>query len=499
MDNLILNFLKTKGPSRSSKIVTMLKGHLRISEEAARQRVSRIGSPVKKISVLPKTEKFLYLAEHKESKIFFDNLYQALRETNAIYSIALDGMKNRGGIVEATEFNVVSGAPIALKKQVSSDHVAEKLLELELIEKIEYEGGEFYILKDARAVGTKWKEHKSYSLIEKIVLIHLGDWARKINLASYNCIAIRGENEKREVGAFRFDLTAPSYLFPFKTQNLNNNKKKTHGFLAADVFANKIESEGNIEFFIRKVNLLKASHVGNKLLPLLIAPNFETKAFKKARKHGIIVTTPKDLFGENVEKALKELLDLLQTMALKTDSNFENIISFLDSVSKKIEGTAINLIGDLFEMISLYLANTKAKGVEHSVMATDKEGNRAEIDVLKIIDESECVTIECKGKRRGAEIGLSEIEKWLKSLPIFKSYLCEKRGFEGDKISFEFWTTSTFSKDALALLKEEKYKRKRNLIDWKEGKNILELARHRKQKKIVDILNEQYFKHPLSN
>ena len=69
--------------------------------------------------LLPKREAFFYLRHGRNAELYWEYLLRDLRETGAIYACAIDGLRARGGVVPVGEFAVVSGAPIALKKQVA--------------------------------------------------------------------------------------------------------------------------------------------------------------------------------------------------------------------------------------------------------------------------------------------------------------------------------------------------------------------------------------------
>ena len=113
-------------------MVDILTQRLNISPQAARQRLSRARTPVERYPghLLPKGEAFFYLRDQRNKECFWDNLLRDLRETGAVYACAIDGLAARGGVVSEDEFAVVSGAPIALKKQVSSKQTAWQLFTL---------------------------------------------------------------------------------------------------------------------------------------------------------------------------------------------------------------------------------------------------------------------------------------------------------------------------------------------------------------------------------
>ena len=122
----IERLLKRQGPMRGSEVAKRLQASLGISAEAARKRVSRVRPPVRRFPVhlLPKGESFVYLEEQRTSELFWTSFHRALRAAHSVYGYAIDGLLARGGLVPAAEFGVISGAPRAMKKQVSSGTVA---------------------------------------------------------------------------------------------------------------------------------------------------------------------------------------------------------------------------------------------------------------------------------------------------------------------------------------------------------------------------------------
>lgn len=93
----------------------------------------------------------------------------------------------------------------------------------------------------------------------------LREWCRKIGLASYNAIRIRGDEDLKPIGPFAFDLAGPSYLLP-----LQGSANKP-GFVVADVFAEGILTVHEIQFFIRKARVLKASFKDIGIMSLIVS------------------------------------------------------------------------------------------------------------------------------------------------------------------------------------------------------------------------------------
>ena len=495
--DLIATALQVLGPCRSSKLAEYLQKKHKISASAARQRISRSILAIKfPIPLLPNREHFVYLENQRKSEIFWPNFHTALRETNAVYGMAIDGLANRGGIVKVSEFAVISGAPIALKKQVTVDIVARNLQAAGIIRKVNEAGTDYYYLNspfESKSVS----ECQSLLLAERILLDGIKEWARKLGLVSYNMVQIRGTQEARQVGQFIWDLTGPSYLLPLRA--LSSNKQLRQGSLVVDVFARGILKEENIKYFVHKVKLHhKSSEKNVKLLPILVGEGFDSSALIYGRKAGVILAPIKNLFGIEVAQGISTLIETLNNSAPTVIGNPKKLIKIHNDLSK-MEGAMGNLRGILFELISVYLAKQGAESVDHSKKIIDPKTNKsAEIDVFRVIHKRKVMCIECKGKKPGGTVGIKEIDNWLERLPRFRNYIKTQDRFRESQVNFELWSTGTFSDESIRKLKIERKKWIKNPINWKDGSAILTLARETGEQGIVDALNEHYIKHPLS-
>jgi hypothetical protein len=490
----IEKILEKRGPARSSQVVQSLQEELGLPPATARKRDSRIRPPIYRFPVhlLPKKEGFLYHLAQRKTERFWTNLVAALRETKSVYGAALDGLVARGSVVAADEFAVISGAPLALKGQVSSNRVADSLVSAGAITRANLINvGDCYTCERAEIGTADFAGLRPRLTAEGVILDGIREWARKLGLAGYNSIAIRGENHARQVGQFKWDLTGPSYLLPLR------RGKAANGFLVADVFAEGTFDAPAIQYFIRKVQMLRASSNSGDTLPLLVAPSFTSAALTAGHAAGIVLATPVSLFGRKVGVALESLVDTLKHVAAIAATDPNRLAGLIDDLSE-IEGAAGNLRGIAFELITAYLARLDAVSVDVGITAMDENGKMADIDVLKVRNKAECVGIECKGKHPGGVVSLEEVQDWLRRIPIFRAHLVREQRFREAAISFEMWTTGTFAPDAIALLESEKPKRTKTLVDWKDGAAVATIAKGAKEKAIRDALNEHFLKHPLA-
>jgi hypothetical protein len=496
MPRSVSQILADNGPSRSARVVEALVAE-GLSAEAARQRVSRASKPVRRfpVQLLPKREAFLYLEKDRNTERFWANLIRDLRESGSVFAAAIDGIIARGGFIRADQFAVVSGAPaLPQKGQVTAALVAKRLIAASIVKEVRNSEGELcFSLAPSLAYGDE-AELRARDLAERVVLDGLREWARKIGLGSYNAIRIRGDAELRAIGPFEFDLAGPSYLLPLQ------GGPARPGFVVADAFADKILSADEIQFFIRKARMLKAILPAVGVLSVLVAEGFTGEALTAGHAAGILMATPKDLFGKRVGAALASLVEVLKNAGAYASSSSPERLQFLLDNLFDIEGRSRNLRGVLFELVAAYLARRDAMSIDMNVRAKDPAtGKLAEIDIQKVTHQaSEVTAIECKGKEPGGVLSLAEVETWLEKIAIMRAHYRAHAYFREARQRFEIWTSGTIAPDALALLIEEQARRTKAPIAWKDGEAVLELARAGKEKGIADALNQHFLEHPFA-
>lgn len=493
----IADYLDFNGPCLASAVTEWLVRDQGITPEAARKRLSRVVPPVRgfPVPLFPKGVRFLYLESQRGSEEFWLALHRDLRSTGSIYGIALDGIAARLGAVREQDFDVVSGATVVpVKKQVTVKTVVTRLCEAGLLAQ-EWLGEDRALrIKPSEIAVAELEGVRARSAVELVILDGLREWARKIGAASYNKISIRGEAEHQAVGQFMFDLAGPSYLLP-----LRRGRGNQPGFLVADVFSQGTLDENHIRYFIRKSHALHATLTGATVMPILVADSFTGAALKAGHAAGIILVTLGILFGKTVGEALHSLLQTLSRAAVYAAADKPDRIVALVGSLREIEGRAGNLRGPLFELIAAYLARRDAVSIDMGVVARDKDGKSADIDVLKFTSQhSSCVAIECKGKEPNGVVTLKEVEGWLRKIPIIQSHLISQSHLREACLSFELWTTGTFTSDARVLLVAEEKKRKKMPIAWRDGPAILQLSIAHKEKAITDALRQHFLAHPLS-
>lgn len=168
----------------------------------------------------------------------------------------------------------------------------------------------------------------------------------------------------------------------------------------------------------------------------------------------------------------------------------------------KIEGAANNLRGALFELA----IGSLVKDVEDGFVRTGYEitnylsGRKAEIDVLlDKPDEKTSLVLECKAKTPGSKVSLAEVQKWYSDrVPLIGETLRQDRHYLDKKLVFEMWTNATFHECAWSWLNTQNRSFENYSIAWKDGAEIKRYAQKAKNGAIRKVLDEHYFKNPLT-
>ena len=231
-------------------------------------------------------------------------------------------------------------------------------------------------------------------------------------------------------------------------------------------------------------------------IPMLIADSFTPAALNECRSRGVIATRPETVFGQDVARALEDLLQVLTNVASADSERIERIFKKLSS----IEGAAGNLRGALFELIVGYCVKELEGGQVDvgRVVRNSETFKSAEIDVL--CHKQRTVNIyECKGHQPTVKVRRKEIDRWLHvSIPTIYSTLKQDQQFSGSSFTFEFWTTASFDEESLDLLEEAKAGTLKYAIDWKSGKGVRAYAQGLSTPGIRKILDDHYFNHPMT-
>lgn len=499
----IEQILKSNGPYLSSRLCAELEAH-GVSAQAARQRVSRANGPVKRLQglVFPRGVRFLYHESTFNSHRYWEALIRDINEASPAYAPAIGALAARGGIVPLAHFDIVSGAPILQRGQIASSTVLERLLSVRLVERCEIPGIGPCVALSANGYFDRASESalKARLVTEKILLLAVKDWARKLGVASYDKITVRPDHnvDAPQVGTFRWDLAGPSYLSSMVRRDARGKPKP--GFLVCDAVVGTEVNEFAIAAFVRKCQLLSYLRRVPPVLPLLIADRFTREAFQLGRSHGIMMATPGTLFGREVAQGLASLLVTLNKAAAVAAKNPEIISELFDKLSS-IEGAAANLRGALFEMLVGHCVQKRDDGLIDigKRLVDGSTGKSADVDVFRIKEHREVWCYECKGHQPTELVTLSAVEHWLHDrVPIMHAALKHEQRFQGCEFHYEYWTCGSFSPEAISFLEDARSKIKRYQVGWRDGPGVRAYAAAVRPGTVAKVLDEHFFKHPLA-
>lgn len=500
-DNLILGFLKRNGPSLSSDVARELEA-AGVNPDAARKRISRGVAGVNRLAglVFPKGVRFFYLESDYNGERYWRALAEAAGKASPAYGAALAALEARGGIIPIDQFSIISGSPIRQSGQISSENVLKRLEAVKLVRRADLEGlGTCVMIGGNGFLGSVDTNGLRARLItENILLLAVRDWARKLGMASYDSIAVRGvDSELPRYGTFNWDLCGPSYLAPMVRHSKTDKPKP--GFLVCDALSGETIDERAIAAFIRKCKLSASLRNLPPVLPMLIADRFTREAFRLGKSHGIVMATPYSLFGREVAIGLATLLTTLGKAAAVAVSKPEVITELFDRLGQ-IEGAAGNLRGALFEMIVAHAVQREGGGsIDIGLRVKSSNGFKAEIDVRRA-KAAEVRCYECKGYQPDHLVDVDEVKRWLEEkVPgIYHDLRAQERFAAPMEAHFEFWTSGGFTADAIAFLDAAKVKTKRYGIHYRNGADVRKFVAAVNAPGLVKTLDEHYLNHPLT-
>ncbi|ODA93070.1 hypothetical protein BFX40_09250 [Mesorhizobium sp. SEMIA 3007] len=497
--NLVESIIKRDGPCLSTELARKLESQ-GLTPEAARKRISRGTGGVHRLAglVFPRGVRFFYHESDYNGERYWTALAHAVSVASPAYGPALAALRARGGIVPREHFSIISGSPILQRGQVASNTVLERLEAVKLISTVNVEGvGECVALGAKGFLGrADISRLPARLLTEKILLLAVRDWARRLGMASYDKITLRNDGALPRFGTFNWDLCGPTYLSPMV--RYDKARKRQPGFLVCDAVVGEIVDEVAIAAFVRKCRLSAAMRNLPPLMPLMIADRFTREAFRLGKSRGIIMATPYTLFGKDVAIGLATLLRTLSKAAAVAVGKPEVMIELFDRLGQ-IEGAAGNLRGALFEMLVGHSTHaTDGGSIDIGRRVASSDGFKAEIDVLRVKSHESWV-YECKGYQPDHMIGGGEVKEWLeKKVPGIYATLRGQEGHASKAIHFEFWTTGGFSAEAVAILDEAAKRTRRYTVGYLAGPGVRSYVAKLQVPGLTKMLDEHYFNHPIS-
>jgi hypothetical protein len=491
--------IRKAGPILSGDLARLLRD-TGVTDVNARKLIQRSRATVRRLTGIrfPNKEQFLFLDEQFGSDRFWEKLFLAFDERSTIYGHTIHSLLARDGSVPVAQFPTITGAPSRLKGQIGTTLVRGHLEAIQLLHIQTYKDLGDCVELDPRALRNgpvAYGRLRARLLAERILLLALADWLRRLGIGSYHKVVIRSDGAPPEFGKFSWDLTAPSYLPPFAGRLATG--KPNPGFVVADVALGAELTDRQIGYFIRKTTTLRANPRNRPFLAILIADGFTPDAFKLGRQSGVMLAPPEYLFGGQIAEGLRSLIASLSNAAAAAAQNPEVVTTLFGQLAR-IEGAAINLRGPLFELLVGHFAKRHGYYIELGKRVEDPQTQLvAEIDVYGFGPDL-VHTFECKGYLNQT-VQLSEVEHWFdKTIPVVRSHMQYSSDHRNKRLRCEFWTTSSFAPDAFAFLQDRKQRTRRFDIDWADGPTIRQRFGDANERRLREILDEHFLKHPIA-
>lgn len=475
----IENYIIKNGPCLSNELIDFYssKG---TSKDAVRKRLSRVGSPIFKLSgFFQNKQTFFYHKEQYQEDIYFINLRKAIKSSARRYYSIIKAIEYHNGYINKEHLASYCFSPINnLKSHKNFNTIIDELKKLQFV----FEENECYTLNSSLSNRSKnnYNYYKAVELSKDLIIHQFNNFSKNIGLISYE----KGKSHS-EYSKFQFCFTAPSYVNGITA--INNGKPKP-AFVLADILLGNYIGEDEIDFFLRKIAIVKTQSKCN-FLPFLIVDNVSQDALNALKKQGIIIGFINKLFGNEYEELLKSLLSTVTNAGTILKENPEAYLTLIEQFNKLIDGKTNNLKGDLFELAVGYYYSNLCQSLDVGKIV-NYETEKCEIDVLAFFQEKIIVS-ECKAYK--TKIGIEIVEKWMTDkIPIIYKSLIYNNNEK--HIIFEFWSTSGFTEDAIEYLENKKDLINKYSIEYYSEKEIMEKARKSKAKKITEIMRDYFIK-----
>ena len=266
------------------------------------------------------------------------------------------------------------------------------------------------------------------------------------------------------------------------------------GFMVCDINLRSVVDIDEVEAFVRKCDLASAPAGVGAIMPMLGGFVFPASGLELAKKKGILAITLENLFGSELAKSLRALIQMLTDAGATAAANPVYLMEVMSRLTK-IEGAADNLRGALFELI----IGSLVKDVEGGFLKTGERRLDVEIDVqLDRGDEVGMLVIECKSKAPGARVSEKDVKRWYTNrVPRIHEVLTVGRT-HSKPFRYELWANGSFTESAIDWLKSQPQDLPSYSVGWRDGTALKEYADQAKNASLRKMLNEHYFRSALS-
>ncbi|MDA8214041.1 MAG: hypothetical protein M0Z64_02045 [Nitrospiraceae bacterium] len=480
----IEKILQSKGPMLSGALSKQLMKSP-ISASNDRQMISRASSPIEKLQLgFENNQCFVYLAEHKGSGIYWKALVDCMERHAKAYYAFINAVKYHNGFIKHDQLPAYTASPILdLKGHMNALNIIRDLLSCEIL----YEQDDGVLHLNNRIIDVNnFARFKAIEIAKKQVINNFNNWAKNVNLVSYNAGKTLGD--RPEFGKFQWGFSAPSYVNGI---GILRGRMMMPGFVIADILIGREIELPYVDFFLKKIEILRRQKNLSPFIPILICDSIENKTFKVLKEKNIFIGFIKELFGSEYLKALELLIDTITNATKIITSNPDKFIELMEKMSL-LEGAYGNLKGDMFEFAVGYYYALKNKPIVIGKIVKSRSSNKnREIDVF-VNSHNRLKIVECKG--HNSQLSYDAMREWIYEIvPDIRGWILSQDEHRQKELTFEIWSISGFDKKALQLIEKASQNTKKYRIKFYDRSAIMLKAKANKNKKFLEII-EKYFR-----
>lgn len=480
--NKTAQLLQKNGPMLSGDLARLYEKEYGVSNEAARQAISRSKPPVKKLYKIKfdKNQVFCYLEDQFMGEKYVTALMAAIENHSKTVYTFVQAFVSQNGVISKKLLPAFTSAPVGKVKghRIHSD-VLQKLIDSQIL--ID-SGEESYSLSPMFYDAANPHRARGLEVVKNVITQDFNSWARDINMVAYGqgkCLF-----DAPDFGQFQWGYTAPSYVQP-----LYSLETQKPGFVVADVFYGKTATIHSIRFFVEKINVLRSYKNVSSFLPVLLVDKIDREALEYLKENKVMVALLNNLFSDKYTELLADLVNVF-TNASAIIANDPSQLYVLFETIRKNEGRYNNLAGDLFELlVGSHFSHLGCQFLKLQDEVFDPEtGKKRELDLV-VFKDGRYIVIECKAQK--AKLDEKFVRKWLTdNVPVTRKCLIDR--YQIDKIDFQLWSVSGFDDAALELLKKAKEETKKYEIEYYERDQMIVNAKKAGDQHFVEIMNQHF-------
>ena len=482
--SLVADAVSKLGPCTTQELGQYLIGEFHLNPDAARKRIQRARASKEILTAhfnFAHNQQFVYLKRHEHTRQLRNNLIKTIHKTNSALRYPLSGIKARGGALPKALFSTFSGLPDR-GRNPTIDSALNLLLQMGFVNE-DRENNELYL--DSLFLNSPLDHQKIKGRLssEQTVLAAFSDWLKLQGIISKH-VDMRFGETSTQFGFHYRDLKAPCSKYPFTTGFAED---KNLGYIVADVILGRNLELTDTEYFFHKCETIRRNKRMPPFFAWLIAEHFHYDIIGKAQKHGVVCTTPGNLFGKQLAKVLKLLSELIEGKDFAL-SKTEDIIARLADLAEHFEHLSSmngNLKGAMFEvMVGHWLSRNVPGSIRYGRLLKGKSDKAYDSDVLVDQPGTHLMAYECKNQPR---VELIEVEHWFGTVvtAIREHYRMDEPD-RYPKQEFGIWTTGRFDKPSIERLEALKASCKKYDVVWFDGEDT---------KKRIIALNDPKISH----